>query len=757
MNCRERRSPPLEFDRPAWGRPVEERTLTTSSLARATARPSAALLKAALFSAATLVAAPAAGQTRHPAIPDGFTVLWDIQNHGPTYNALRIDWAATMQTRGAPVTRRVMTLYHDLGVYPRNGPHEPLLDPTWMSRHYARIQSWLDWMIRDPDWNGVGVIDYEIWWPQWHFSHTNAKNNWRNYIRTHRAPLIQGLPNEQQEQVFEQTFNDAARDFFVATINECRRLRPSAAWGFFGLPRTQFPGYHLNTPSVRAAKENNDRFLGWVADAADFVAPAFYQWQCTYPDNTSIIDPRFENNWSANDAFVRSNVEEAVRIARGKPVLVYAWVRYEPFTHEGGASFPYGNAFLNDNNLFQSIEVPKSAGAAGVILWDFIASQAYSDAVQLYMDNKVFPLAHWLQSSPIPESLPRATTPIVSNYNAINITPWEAPHQMINGLRLGDGRVIRYQPPPPGGSGAGSGSGSGGSTPPEPPPPPPPPPPDPPPGGGGGSSPPGGGSSSGGGGGHLPGGTGGSGSGAGTGSGGGSGSGGVQTFGSGSGSGGSGSGGSGAGGSGAPPGGGSGSGGGSGNVSSGSGGQASGGSGSSGTVQRFGSGGGSSSSGSSSVASASSSAGAAGSGGGAGGGGGSGGGGSSGGASWSGFSVAGGGGGGPTSGAIMRFTSAGKDAAVAAAAPTPETPVEPPAAPDALAAAPQAAPQKAKPGTPRLASGSRIVRTPFGDMPVRLSMPDLRTSALAAGEKAKPNTAKSAVVTGDASPPPGDP
>lgn len=732
----------------------------------------------------------APGQQRHPAIPEGFTIFWDVQNHGPTYNQLRIDWASQMQTRGSPVSRHVITLYHDLGLYPRNGPHEPLLDPTWMSRHYERIRTWLDWCIRDPEWDGVAVIDYEIWWPQWYFTHTSAKNNWRNYIRTHRPSLIQGLTEELQERVFEETFNDAARDFFVATIHECRRLRPRAAWGFFGMPRTQYPGYHLDTPSMRAAKENNQRFLGWMAQVSDFLAPCIYQWRCTYPEGVSIRDERWENAWSVNDAFVRSNVEEAIRLSQGKPVIVYSWVRYEPF-FTGGVRFPYADAFTNDNNLFHSIDVPRSAGAAAVVLWDFIASQAYADSLQLYMDNKVYPLAYWIAGLPIPESLPRATTPFVSSYNSINITPWEEPHQMINGLRLGDGRIIRYEPPAGSGSGSGSspgsgsgsGSGSGGSTTPDPPPPPPP---DPPPSGGGsgsgGSGSSGSGSSGGGGGGMTPPSGGGSGSGSGSGSSSGSSGSGVQTFGnssgggsgssgSGSGSGSSGSGvqrfgngsggGSGSSGSGSSSSGtgtgssGSGSGGGEGtggNVSSGTGGSPTASSGSS--VQRFGSGGGSSSPSGSSVASATSSAGGGGSGGGGGGGGSSGGG-----SMFAGFSAGGGGGGGPTSGSVMRFTSTGREAAIAA---TTEVPGEagsaagaeaPPAEGLASGAIPEGGQQ---PLRLRGLAGSRIVRAPFGNVPARLSMPELRPSALASAPGKPGASGKSAVATGDASPPPGD-
>lgn len=738
---------------------------------------SGAALAASMLCVLGWMSGAAPGQTRHPAIPEGFTIFWDVQNHGPTYNQLRIDWASQMQTRGAPVSRHIITLYHDLGLYPRNGPHEPLLDPTWMSRHFERIRTWLDWCIRDPEWNGVAVIDYEIWWPQWHFTHTFAKNNWRNYIRTYRPSLIQGLSEELQERVFEETFNDAARDFFAATIHECRRLRPRAAWGFFGMPRTQYPGYHLDTPGMRAARENNERFLGWMADVADYLAPALYQWKCTYPDTISVRDQRWENHWRTNEAFMRSNVEEAIRLSRGKPVLVFAWVRYEKYVVDG-ARFPFADAFLNDNNLFQSIDSARNAGAAGVILWDYIESQAYADSLQLYMDNKVYPLAYWIAGLPIPESLPRATTPFVSSYNPINITPWEEPHQMINGLRLGDGRIIRYEPPPSGsgsgsgsspGSGSGSGSGSGGSTTPDPPPPPP----DPPPSGGGsgggsgtgGSGSSGSGSTGGGGGGLTPPGGGGSGSGSGSsGSGSGSSGSGVQSFGnssSGSGSGGSGTG-AGSGGSGSGSGsGGTGTGGeGTGsNVSSGSGGSPTASSGSS--VQRFGSGGGSSSSGGSSVASVTSSAGGGGSTGG-GSGGGSGGGGSSvggGGSMIAGFSAGGGGGGGPTSGSVMRFTSTGREAAIAATTDAPAeagatTGTEAPAA-EALAAgtAPEG-PQQ--PLRLRGLAGSRIVRTPFGNVPARLSMPELRPSALASAPGKPGPSGKSAVATGDASPPPGD-
>jgi len=187
-----------------------------------------------------LIAGAAAGDTTIPNPPNPgaqFQIYSDVETYGPLQNQTGINWAQRLDWRGAPVDHNVITLYSDLGEYPREGPHQVLLDPQWMARHFAAIETHVNLKIPDRNWAGMGVIDYEIWWPQWTRTQSTAQNAWRAYIRANRPELLQFLSANEQEAVFKQTFNDAARDFCTATINECRRLRPNAKWGFFGLPR----------------------------------------------------------------------------------------------------------------------------------------------------------------------------------------------------------------------------------------------------------------------------------------------------------------------------------------------------------------------------------------------------------------------------------------------------------------------------------------------------------------------------------------
>ncbi len=309
-----------------------------------------------------------------------------------------------MRFDGAPVRHDCVILYqHLFGLFPKAGVHITRSRPTYMQEHLARIAADLDRMIPDPDFPGIAVIDYECWANQWDRTPNTSsslgpeaedqdyRDDWTDYLLQQNPHVFDGMTPAQREAHCKQTYDEAAKEFYLATLNECKRLRPAARWGYYGYPWSFYRAWETGLQNIGygnhtglASQRNNE--LRWLWDAVDVLLPSVYAIKKSVPDG-QVTDPAIEDTAEDNRTWIRSNVAEAYRLAQGKPVYVYVWFRY----HEQAGR--HAHRHINGANLWQMIEEPYLAGADGIIIWDDIRTRRDFTNIQDYMLRAFVPRA----------------------------------------------------------------------------------------------------------------------------------------------------------------------------------------------------------------------------------------------------------------------------------------------------------------------------------------------------------------------------
>jgi hypothetical protein len=115
---------------------------------------------------------------------------------------------------------------------------------------------------------------------------------------------------------------------------------------------------------------------------------------------------RKQNSAAENAKYISENVKEAVRVSRGKPVLPFIWFRYH-----GNAGPDFSGKIVNDTLIRQMLEVPKQAGAQGVVIWEFLESEAQFQEFRSVLTSKVIPQMNALAVNP---QAPAQRAPVVA-------------------------------------------------------------------------------------------------------------------------------------------------------------------------------------------------------------------------------------------------------------------------------------------------------------------------------------------------------
>ncbi|MCC6675895.1 MAG: hypothetical protein IT436_02010 [Phycisphaerales bacterium] len=314
----------------------------------------------------------------------------------------KVDWAQRVDFDGAPIRKDIYIFYGQfLGNYPSHGLHQ-VIGRGEMEAHLEKVKR--DVEARLPAaFGGPVCIDYENWALQWDRLANEAskdggpdaadrdfKDDWREHLASVTAGWGELSP-ERREQLAKATYDKAAREFFLKTLSVCKATRPRALWGFYDFPGALYGGNEAPagrigyTGEARGiAAERNDQ-LAWLFDAVDVVFPTVYCPAYTVPAGENAAWKDATNTIEQNREYTVGNVREAVRLAKGKPVIAFMWPRYQ----RPGSK--YHEQFLNDINLEQAIELPLEAGADGIAIWEAIHYAAEFQPLQEYVRTKLGP------------------------------------------------------------------------------------------------------------------------------------------------------------------------------------------------------------------------------------------------------------------------------------------------------------------------------------------------------------------------------
>ncbi len=139
-------------------------------------------------------------------------------------------------------------------------------------------------------------------------------------------------------------------DKMIHIISVSRKVNPSVKYGYYGcVPLRDYWAPAKDDPELlKKWKEAND-FLKPLADSLDVICPSLYTF---FPDRVGWVK------------YAKANIEEAKRIANGKPVYAYLWPKYHISNETDAKKFIEGDFWK------LQLETVYDSGIAGVIIWD---------------------------------------------------------------------------------------------------------------------------------------------------------------------------------------------------------------------------------------------------------------------------------------------------------------------------------------------------------------------------------------------------
>jgi Hyaluronidase len=360
-----------------------------------------------LAAAIAVIAAPLAmGQTSPPGgTPAQFKIFNDVRTDSwDLANGARQDWAAMINFGGVPMDRNVITIYsHLLGNYPVMGPQGIVGAPGGgIQDHVNKIRRDLDRVIPDVNFSGVALIDYESWNLVWDVADATGKANWTSYQQTLVPSPIDGLSGDAREDMLRRTYEQAAKDIYLATINACKQARPKAKWAFLCYPDAyggSAAGYDDPTQSAKLRARSDQ--LQWLWDAEDVIVPSITSCRQTVPAGAS-RDPLFQYTIQEHRDFIRAMVHESERVSNGKPVYAFFWIRIVGVAGQGATS----GQLISPTGVEVLFEEISHSSLDGMILWDDLASRTQYDAFQNFMTIQLAPKMRPLVMSALGDAPP---------------------------------------------------------------------------------------------------------------------------------------------------------------------------------------------------------------------------------------------------------------------------------------------------------------------------------------------------------------
>ncbi|KAL1115807.1 hypothetical protein AAG570_006097, partial [Ranatra chinensis] len=327
-----------------------------------------------------------------------FPVYWNVptfqcHKYGLNFSQVRGKWGIVQNYQDQFRGERLAILYdpgefpallsgpQTSGKVPRNGgvPQEGNLN-----RHLEIFANQLEKLVPDPNFNGLGVIDFEHWRPVW-------RQNWGslNVYREHsRAVEKRKHPfwfhyMHEKEAIYRYELK--AKAFMLETLRTAKALRPSAKWGYYGYPFCFNFTPNNNRASCSTDVLTDNDGMDWLYSETSGFYPSLY------------LRERGLTHTS-RERFMAGRLTEAMRVARGSPVYPYIWYKY----HDS-------RQFLDPDDMLSSIRVAREKGAAGVVVWgasNDVNTRAKCFALADYLDNVLGPALMRARSSPPQEQGP---------------------------------------------------------------------------------------------------------------------------------------------------------------------------------------------------------------------------------------------------------------------------------------------------------------------------------------------------------------
>nr|WJJ70397.1 venom protein U-MPTX.13-30 [Megalopyge opercularis] len=287
---------------------------------------------------------------------DPFKAYWNVPTMQCKFKRLPFEGLyekyGIIQNKGDSFRGEAIALLYDPGSFPalflnestgkfrfRNGgvPQEGDMD-----KHLAAFKKFLEVSVPDPEFSGLGVIDFESWRPIFR-QNSGVLIPYRNIsweIERKRHP---SWTEEQIKDEAKKRFEEAGEKYMFETLSLAKKLRPRALWGYYAYPYCFNMGsHHMFESCAKNVPAENDR-LSWLWKDSLALYPSVYSSKDLQQEQLA--------------GLVRGRVLEAARVGHGIPIIPYFWFRYRD-----------GDYFSQDD-LETAIKTMYDSNASGVIIW----------------------------------------------------------------------------------------------------------------------------------------------------------------------------------------------------------------------------------------------------------------------------------------------------------------------------------------------------------------------------------------------------
>nr|XP_033782282.1 hyaluronidase-3-like [Geotrypetes seraphini] len=291
-----------------------------------------------------------------------FVVVWNIpiKRCQSFYGiSLPLQDFGIVENKGKHFCGQNITIFYKnkFGLYPYITQHDSWINGgipqnVDLKRHLVHASNDI-YDLLDPDFQGLAVIDWEEWRPQWNQNwglkkiYKEASIEWvlRKYPQ---------LPSKKAISLAKLEFEHTAQVLMTETLKVAKRLRPRGLWGFYGFPDCLNHNWNEGdkyTGQCTAASIYRNDLLKWLWKNSTAIYPSIYL-QHKLKDSITGLH------------YVHYRIKEALRVAEFNPsiphlpVLVYSRV-----------SYMRSLKFLSELDLVQTIGESAAMGAAGVVLW----------------------------------------------------------------------------------------------------------------------------------------------------------------------------------------------------------------------------------------------------------------------------------------------------------------------------------------------------------------------------------------------------
>lgn len=312
-----------------------------------------------------------------------FSVFWNAPSHSCQTRGIKLnlDKFQIKHNKELQFKGSVITLFYadytSFGAFPyvdKNGKqvNGGIPQRVNLTRHLTLVKENIRSSL-NPDFDGLAVIDWEIWRPLF-------DRNWgqmRVYQRLSVDYVKQRYPKLSSKAVSakaKKEWDESAKTLLLETLKVAVSLRPKAQWGFYKFPECY--NYKAQHPWCGSTVESMDDELSWLWNASSALYPSAY------------FGDKHPKTFEEKKNLVRGHVDEAFRVGRigNQSLPVYFYMKYSYSS----------NSFATKEDLEASLQLAADLGAAGAILWDASApfhDRSYCERIQRDLNELLGPFA----------------------------------------------------------------------------------------------------------------------------------------------------------------------------------------------------------------------------------------------------------------------------------------------------------------------------------------------------------------------------